>query len=87
MAIGMHETQPSLSRHSLDHRSLIQTKEATSYFAGKISGMLMRYNLPGDHPVIGCSAPDFELEHGTRLAEFLHDDKGLLLDCTESEQL
>ena len=37
--------------------------------------------------LIGCSAPDFELEHGTRLAEFLHDDKGLLLDFSESEQL
>ncbi|HEY1742518.1 MAG TPA: FAD-dependent monooxygenase [Granulicella sp.] len=68
-------------------RDLIQTKEATTYFAGKISGMLMRYNLPGDHPVIGCSAPDFELEDGTRLAEFLHDGKGLLLDFAESQQL
>ena len=68
-------------------RDLIQTTDATTYFAGKISGMLLRYNLPGDHPLIGCSAPDFELEDGTRIGEFLHDGKGLLLDFAESQQL
>lgn len=68
-------------------RDLIQTREATTYFVGKMSGMLTRYDLPGDHPLIGCSAPDFELEDGTRLGEFLHDGKGLLLDFAENPQL
>jgi hypothetical protein len=47
----------------------------------------MRYNLPGDHPLIGCSAPDFEFEDGTRLGELLHDGKGLLLNFTEDTEL
>jgi len=68
-------------------RDLIQTRDATTYFVEKISGMSMRYNLPGDHPLIGCSAPDFELEDGTRLGEHLHNGKGLLLDFTEGEKL
>ena len=50
-------------------RDLMQTREGTTFFVGKISGMLMRYNLPGDHPLIGCSAPDFEFEDGTRLGD------------------
>jgi hypothetical protein len=49
--------------------------------------MSMRYNLPGDHPLIGCSAPDFEFEDGTRLGELLHNGKGLLLDLTEGKKL
>jgi 2-polyprenyl-6-methoxyphenol hydroxylase-like FAD-dependent oxidoreductase len=68
-------------------RDLIQTKDATNYFVGKMSGMLMRYDPPGGHPLIGCSAPDFEFEDGTRLGELLHDGKGLLLDLTEARDL
>ena len=58
-------------------RDLIQTRDATTYFVEKISGLSMRYNLPGDHPLIGCSAPDFEFADSTRLGEHLHNGKGL----------
>lgn len=47
-------------------RDLIQTRDATTYFVEKISGMSMRYNLGTDHPLVGCSAPDFEFEDGVR---------------------
>ena len=68
-------------------RDLMQTRDATTYFVGKISGAMMRYKLPGDHPLIGCSMPDFEFEDGTRAGEFMHGGKGLLLDFTETRQL
>jgi FAD binding domain-containing protein/aromatic ring hydroxylase-like protein len=68
-------------------RDLIQTRDATTYFAGKISGMSLRYALGGEHPLIGCSAPDFELEDGMRLGEFLHDGKGLLLELSGCKEL
>jgi hypothetical protein len=68
-------------------RDLIQTKNGATYFAGKISGLLLRYNLPGDHPLIGCSMPDLQFVDGTRVGELLHDGKGLLLDFTETGQL
>ena len=47
----------------------------------------MRYNLPGDHPLIGRSAPDFEFEDGTRLGDLLHEGKGVLLDLADSKEL
>jgi len=68
-------------------RDLIQTRDATTYFVEKISGVSMRYNLPGDHPLIGCSAPDFELQGGTRLGEHLQNGNGLLLDLTGGRKL
>jgi 2-polyprenyl-6-methoxyphenol hydroxylase-like FAD-dependent oxidoreductase len=68
-------------------RDLIQTRDATSYFVAKISGMSVRYNLPGGHALIGCSAPDFEFEDGSRVGELLHDGKGLLLDFSEAREL
>jgi 2-polyprenyl-6-methoxyphenol hydroxylase-like FAD-dependent oxidoreductase len=68
-------------------RDLIQTRDGATYFAGKISGMLMRYELGGDHPLIGCSVPDFELEGGMRLGEYLHLGRGMLLDLTDGKEL
>jgi 2-polyprenyl-6-methoxyphenol hydroxylase-like FAD-dependent oxidoreductase len=68
-------------------RDLMQTKEATTYFVEKISGIWVHYNLGGDHPLIGRSAPDFEFEDGTRLGALLHDGKGVLLDLAESKEL
>jgi 2-polyprenyl-6-methoxyphenol hydroxylase-like FAD-dependent oxidoreductase len=68
-------------------RDLINTKDGTSYFVEKISGILLRYDLPGDHPLIGRSAPDFEFEDGSRLGLLLHDGTGLLLDLAVNEEL
>jgi 2-polyprenyl-6-methoxyphenol hydroxylase-like FAD-dependent oxidoreductase len=68
-------------------RDLINTKEGTSYFIEKISGILLRYDLPGDHPLIGRSAPDFEFEDGSRLGPLLHDGTGLLLDFAARKEL
>ncbi|WP_329128849.1 FAD-dependent monooxygenase [Streptomyces caniferus] len=62
---------------------LTGTTTATTFFAKKISGVLQRYDLPGDHPLTGRSAPDLELSDGTRLAEHLHGGQGLLLDLAE----
>ena len=63
-------------------RDLIDTREGTSYFVEKISGMSLRYDLPGDHPLIGRSAPDLEFDDGTRLGDLLHDGTGLLVELS-----
>jgi 2-polyprenyl-6-methoxyphenol hydroxylase-like FAD-dependent oxidoreductase len=68
-------------------RDLIATKDGTNYFIEKISGVSMHYDLGGEHPLAGRSAPDFELEDGRRLGDLLHDGRGLLLDFTASESL
>jgi hypothetical protein len=52
----------------------------TTFFAKKISGIWQRYDLPGDHPLVGRSAPDLELADGSRLADHLHEGRALLLD-------
>lgn len=63
-------------------RDLIDTREGTSYFVEKISGMSLRYDLPGDHPLIGRSAPDLEFDDGTRLGEFLHEGTGIMVELS-----
>ncbi|MBB2745401.1 UNVERIFIED_ORG: 2-polyprenyl-6-methoxyphenol hydroxylase-like FAD-dependent oxidoreductase [Microbispora rosea subsp. rosea] len=60
---------------------LIGTVTGTTYFVKKISGVWQRYEMPGDsgHPLAGRSVPDYEFEDGSRLADHLHDGRGLLV--------
>ncbi len=68
-------------------RDLIETKDGTNYFAEKISGVTMQYDLGKGHPLMGRSAPDFELADGTRMGDLLHAGTGLLLDFSANELL
>jgi 2-polyprenyl-6-methoxyphenol hydroxylase-like FAD-dependent oxidoreductase len=68
-------------------RDLIATKDGTNYFMEKISGISMKYDLGEEHPLIGRSAPDFELQDGVRLGGLLQDGRGVLLDFTGNEFL
>lgn len=61
-------------------RGTDRDRHAITFFTKKISGVGQRYDLPGDHPPTGRSAPDLELSDGTRPAVHLHDGRGLLLD-------
>jgi hypothetical protein len=59
-------------------RDLIDTGQGASYFARMISGAWLRYAIPGDHPLVGRSAPDLEMEDGTRLGSLQQQGWGLL---------
>ncbi|SDP30733.1 FAD-dependent monooxygenase [Phyllobacterium sp. OV277] len=74
--------RPSRSTRALEAiiRDLIDTRDGATYFAERVWGVSLRYDLGGSHPLEGRSAPDFELADGTKLGELLSDGKGLLLD-------
>ncbi|RFP16286.1 MULTISPECIES: FAD-dependent monooxygenase [unclassified Duganella] len=61
-------------------RDLIGTRDGATYFAERVWGVSLRYDLGGGHPLVGRSAPDFELVDGRRLGELLSKGRGLLLD-------
>ncbi|GAA3566707.1 FAD-dependent monooxygenase [Amycolatopsis ultiminotia] len=65
---------------------LARTVDGATYFAKKISGVGQRYQLPGDHPLVGASTPDYELADGSRIADHLHDGRALLLDPSGTRQ-
>ena len=66
---------------------LAGTADGTTYFVKRISGAWQRYDLPGDHPLTGRSAPDLELADGTRLGDHLHTGRALLLDLADNPKL
>jgi 2-polyprenyl-6-methoxyphenol hydroxylase-like FAD-dependent oxidoreductase len=59
---------------------LMKTQDGATYFAGRVWGILMQYDLHSDHPLAGRSIPNFELEDETKIGELMHDGKGILLD-------
>jgi 2-polyprenyl-6-methoxyphenol hydroxylase-like FAD-dependent oxidoreductase len=61
-------------------RDLIGTRDGATYFAERVWGLSLRYELGDSHPLVGRSAPDFMLADGSRLGEHLRNGKGLLLD-------
>jgi 2-polyprenyl-6-methoxyphenol hydroxylase-like FAD-dependent oxidoreductase len=65
-------------------RDLIDTRDGATYFAERVWGVSLRYDLGGEHrdshPLVGRSCPDFELDDGTRLGTRLREGSGLLLD-------
>jgi 2-polyprenyl-6-methoxyphenol hydroxylase-like FAD-dependent oxidoreductase len=68
-------------------RDLLDTCDGATYIAGRVWGVFTHYNLGGDHPLAGHSVPNFELEDGTRIGEFMHDGRGMLLDFDRNASL
>ncbi|MEY2931415.1 MAG: hypothetical protein RL033_2164 [Pseudomonadota bacterium] len=75
----MRPSQPSRALAAI-LRDLIDTRDGATYFAERLWGVSLRYDLGAVHPLIGRSCPDFELADGTRLGTLLRDGSGLLLD-------
>jgi 2-polyprenyl-6-methoxyphenol hydroxylase-like FAD-dependent oxidoreductase len=81
--------RPSRSSRALEAilRDLIDTRDGSTYFAERVWGVSLRYDLGGGHPLVGRSAPDVELANGTKLGELLRNGRGLLLDFDASAPL
>ena len=68
-------------------RDLMNTRDGATYFAGRVWGIFTHYDLGGDHPLVGRSVPNFELEDGARIGELMHDGQGILLDFDKNTSL
>jgi 2-polyprenyl-6-methoxyphenol hydroxylase-like FAD-dependent oxidoreductase len=74
--------RPTQSTRALEAiiRDLIETGDGTTYFAERVWGVALHYDLGSDHPLVGRSVPDFKLVDGKRVGELLRQGKALLLD-------
>lgn len=81
--------RPSQSSRALEAviRDLMETRDGATYFARRLSGTCLRYDLGDGHPLVGRSAPDFQLADGTRLNQHLRTGHGILLDFDGSKSL
>src|SRR5581483_9356803 len=61
-------------------RDLMATRDGATYFAERVWGISLRYDLDSEHPLVGRSVPDFELADGTKIGTLLSDGTGLFLD-------
>jgi 2-polyprenyl-6-methoxyphenol hydroxylase-like FAD-dependent oxidoreductase len=68
-------------------RDLMDTRDGATYFAGRVWGINTHYDLGGDHPLVGYSVPNFELEGGTTIGDLMHNGQGILLDFDSNASL
>ena len=66
-------------------RDLANTRDGATWFAEQLWGVSLRYDLGGEHPLVGCSAPDIECVDGSRLASHLREGTGVLVDFDGSQ--
>jgi 2-polyprenyl-6-methoxyphenol hydroxylase-like FAD-dependent oxidoreductase len=62
--------------------------EPRKWLAGLVSGLDIRYELGGGHPLVGRRMPDLEVvtaDGAVRVFELLHEGKGVLLNLGESD--
>jgi 2-polyprenyl-6-methoxyphenol hydroxylase-like FAD-dependent oxidoreductase len=80
--------RPSRSSRAIESilRDLIATRDGATYFADRVWNVSLRYDLGDEHPLVGRSCPDFELDDGTRVGELLRAGRGLLLDFDRALQ-
>ncbi|WP_216899992.1 FAD-dependent monooxygenase [Nocardia alni] len=64
-------------------RDLLTTRDGTTYVFGRVTGSSIRYDLGGEHPLIGRDAPDLRLADGTRLGDLMQDGRGVVLDFSD----
>lgn len=75
--------RPSPSSRALEAiiRDLIDTADGATYFAERVWGVGLRYDLDDSrHPLAGRSVPDFKLADGTTIGTLLGQGRGLWLD-------
>jgi 2-polyprenyl-6-methoxyphenol hydroxylase-like FAD-dependent oxidoreductase len=78
--VALMRPTPSTRALAAIIRDLIETRDGATYFAERVWGVSLRYDLGSPHPLVGCSVPDFKLAGGTKIGDLLRDGRGLLLD-------
>ncbi|KAI1808066.1 FAD binding domain-containing protein [Daldinia bambusicola] len=66
---------------------LVDTDDGHNLFLGRVWGLAQRHDLGDPHPLVGASAPDFELSDGSRLGPKLEGARGLIVDFAGNEAL
>ncbi|WP_438393212.1 FAD-dependent monooxygenase [Caballeronia sp. DA-9] len=74
--------RPTQSTRALEAimRDLIDTPDGATYFAERVWGVSLRYDLDDSQPLTGRSVPDFELVDGLKVGALLTEGKGVFLD-------
>lgn len=71
------------------YKDLLNTTDGTNMFLEHFWGLSQRYDLGSNnaHPLVGRTAPDFELLDGSRLGPKLESGRGLLISFEDTTSL
>ncbi|MFO7250312.1 MAG: FAD-dependent monooxygenase [Actinomycetes bacterium] len=62
---------------------LLCTADGATYAAKKLSGVVQKYDMPGEHRLVGRSAPDVRVGDQLRLADLMHRGQAVLIGPPE----
>ncbi len=82
----MKPSAPARALHAIV-RDVMTTRDGATYFAGRVWGVHTHYDFGDQHPLVGRSAPNFEMVDGKTIGELMHDGKWILLDFDSTVSL
>ena len=68
-------------------RDLAATRDGATHFAGQLWGVASRLDLGDGHALAGRSAPELTFDDGSRLAAWLREGRGVLVDAADAPAL
>ena len=68
-------------------RDLLATHDGATYFAARVWGIFLRYDLGDGHAMTGMSVPNFTFEDGSTLGQRMYEGRGILLDFAANDSL
>jgi FAD binding domain len=74
--------RPSLNARAMESvvHDLMDTSDGSTYFAERVWGVSLRYDLGASHPLVGRSTPDFVFQSGATVGSLMKEGTGLLLE-------
>ncbi len=88
--VGIMRPDPDARALNAIFRDLMNTRDGATYIAGRVWGIHTHYDSGGsggEHPLVGHSVPNFELEDGITIGGLIHDGQGILLDFDRNPSL
>ncbi|RFS20241.1 FAD-dependent oxidoreductase [Chitinophaga silvatica] len=85
--VAVMKPEPAARALNAIIQDLMKTRDGATYFAGRVWGLLTRYNLGDDHPLVGSGIPNFEFEDGKLVGQLMQDGKAMLLDFEMNDSL
>jgi 2-polyprenyl-6-methoxyphenol hydroxylase-like FAD-dependent oxidoreductase len=65
----------------------LATTDGATYYVQRISGLWQRYDPGNGHPMVGATMPALALDDGTRLSDYTHEGRALLVDLAGDDRL
>lgn len=84
---GIMKPDPSACALNAILRDIMDSIDGATYFAGRVWGVSLHYDLECEHPLAGYSVPNFAFEDKVTIGDLMHQGQWIILDFDGNDSL